>query len=223
MEKKGLSGSTLKLLAIITMLIDHTAAVILTESPNYGLYRMIGRVSFPIFCFLLVEGYVHTHDVKRYALRLFFFALLSELPFDLALYGRLFYPYAQNVFFTLLIGLFVLYLMDRTKNWFLKILVVFMGMLIAALGMTDYSYLGILSIAVLYAARENRLKQCFAGAVTFLWEPPAVLAFLPIYFYNGKRGMSFKYFFYIFYPLHLLLLVGIKQLLSELLITWFVF
>lgn len=132
--KKGIYGSTLKLIAIITMLIDHIGAVILQRmlaargmsnainalaaheflSESGGLYgtfilmRLIGRVSFPIFCFLLVEGFIHTRSIWKYAFRLAVFALVSEIPFDLATEGKLFYFDYQNVFFTLLIGLFVM-------------------------------------------------------------------------------------------------------------------
>lgn len=136
-QRKGISGSTLKLIAIITMLIDHTAATILDRFlivkgvnsldandiqgindflQKYGsLYyldtamRLIGRLGFPIFCFLLIEGFLHTHNVWKYALRLGIFSLISEIPFDLAIYGKAFYFNSQNVFFTLLIGLLVIY------------------------------------------------------------------------------------------------------------------
>ena len=132
-KKKGISGSTLKMIAIVTMLIDHIGAAVLARllmvnglgeldqtntdaimqwlSANgalYGTYtvmRMIGRVAFPIFCFLLVEGFLHTHDVKKYAMRLGLFALLSEIPFDLAFSSKILEFNYQNVFFTLFIGL----------------------------------------------------------------------------------------------------------------------
>lgn len=118
--KKGISGSTLKLVAIGTMLIDHTAASVLerilysgnnysnTLNIIYVIMREIGRLAFPIFCFLLVEGIVHTHNKWKYAMRLAAFALISEIPFDLAFYGKPFFFGNQNVFFTLLIGLFVM-------------------------------------------------------------------------------------------------------------------
>ena len=124
-KKKGISGSTLKMIAIVTMLIDHIGAAVLARllmvnglgeldqtnadaimqwlSANGALYwtytimRMIGRVAFPIFCFLLVEGFLHTHDVKKYAMRLGLFALLSEIPFDLMYGGTWFYPVHQNL------------------------------------------------------------------------------------------------------------------------------
>ena len=132
-RKRGLSGSTIKLIAVAAMLIDHTAAVILARriiANNRGLaimdagsgafgwmadrallyavyriMRLIGRLGFPIFCFLLAEGFVRTRNVKKYALRLGIFALISEIPFDLALTGRAYNPGYQNVYFTLLLGL----------------------------------------------------------------------------------------------------------------------
>ncbi len=134
--KKGIYGSTLKLIAIITMLIDHTAATILDRTliargiknldgtnltavqeflrQNGAIYytdmvmRYIGRIAFPIFCFLLVEGFIHTRNKWNYTLRLAIFALISEIPFDLAFMGKFFYMDYQNVFFTLTIGMLVM-------------------------------------------------------------------------------------------------------------------
>ena len=139
-ERSGISGSTLKIIAIVTMLIDHIGASVLgrllqTHGINelnvadisaltqwmsdnsvlfwsYTIMRMIGRVAFPIFCFLLIQGFLHTHDVKKYAARLFAFALISELPFDLAFKGKIDFSY-QNVFFTLFIGLMTMIPLDR--------------------------------------------------------------------------------------------------------------
>lgn len=212
MKEKGISGSTLKIIAIVSMLIDHTAAVLLTGSENYMLYRSIGRLAFPIFCFLLVEGYIHTHDVKKYAIRLAVFALISEIPFDLAFSGKIVNIGGQNVFFTLLIGLAVLYAMNQTKKTTGKLLAAVLGMLAAGILQTDYSWIGVAAIVVLYQTRANRMWQSLAGAFMFFWEPQAIVAFLPIYFYNGKRGISMKYFFYIFYPAHLLVLTVLRYL-----------
>ncbi|KSV59106.1 TraX family protein [Acetivibrio ethanolgignens] len=224
MNQRGISGSTLKILAVISMLIDHTAAILLEPlHPYYTLCRNLGRLAFPIFCFLLVEGYVHTRDVKKYGLRLFIFAIISEIPFDLAFSGSIVNMHYQNVFFTLLLGLCVLYFLDRFQEPVLRVLVIILGMAAATLLHTDYSWKGIAAIVVLYVMRRDRLQQSIIGAVAFSWEPPAMLAFLPIYFYNGKRGISMKYLFYVFYPAHLLLLVCIKQLLPSEFITWFAF
>lgn len=136
-EKRGISGSTVKIIAVIAMLIDHTAAAVLLRQllanglgniagagiaqqqqwvfdnaqlySCYTIMRLVGRLGFPIFCFLLVEGYQRTRDVKKYAVRLGIFALISEIPFDLALCGNVFFPGYQNVYFTLLLGLLALW------------------------------------------------------------------------------------------------------------------
>lgn len=227
--KFGLSGSTLKIIAIITMLIDHAGATVVralsrqpyvTADPQllhtvnhlYRLMRGVGRFAFPIFCFLLVEGFLHTHDVKKYAQRLFLFALISEIPFDFALKPRWFYPNKQNVYFTLLIGLLVLWgITVCSGQLVLQLLILVSGLLAASFLKTDYSYKGVFLIEVLYIFRFSRLYQCLGGAAAISWEMPAPAAFLPIYFYNGKRGISLKYFFYWFYPVHLVLLGIITQ------------
>ena len=229
-EKKGLSGSTLKLIAIVTMFIDHIGAVIvermLLTGNTYALtyeqvyvidriLRSIGRLGFPLFCFLLVEGFFHTKHMGKYALRLLVFALVSEIPFNLAFSGKLFFSSYQNVFFTLLIGLLTMWGCKQIEEkisihaglqMLLQIPVILVGYFVAEVLYTDYAGLGVICIMVIYLFRQNRMIQAFAGAVAFMWEIPAPLAFVPVVFYNGKRGWKMKYFFYIFYPAHLLLL-----------------
>ncbi len=229
-EKKGLSGSTLKLIAIITMFIDHIGAVIVERmllTGNIGMLtyeqvyildrilRSIGRLGFPLFCFLLVEGFLHTKNIGKYALRLFGFALISEVPFNLAFSGSLVFSGYQNVFFTLLIGLLTMWgckLIEEKLSlhaglqMLLKIPVILVGYYVAEFLHTDYAGLGIICIMVLYLFRQNRIIQAIAGAVAFMWELPASFAFVPVAFYNGKRGWKLKYFFYIFYPAHLVVL-----------------
>ena len=220
----GLSGSTLKIIAIVTMFIDHSGATIVKEllklpaikadaqtytmvSDLYSLMRDIGRIAFPIFCFLLVEGFLHTRNVKKYASRLFLFALISEIPFDFALKPSWYYPEKQNVYFTLLIGLLVIWGMSLfLEQDMMLILIMVAGLIAARLLKTDYSYKGVFLIEVLYVLRFSRLYQCLGGAAAVTWELPAPAAFFPVYFYNGKRGISLKYFFYWFYPVHLILL-----------------
>ena len=190
----GISGNTLKMIAIITMLIDHIGAGVVEPylSMNMGamdgnemfnrLYyldrslRIIGRVAFPIFCFLLVEGFLHTRDVKKYGSRLLLFSLISEVPFDLIFFNTWFYPGYQNVYITLFIGLVVLAGYRRCEYDVVK------KMLMAAIE----------SISAFGAA---------------------ALAFIPISMYNGTRGrMNLKYFFYWFYPVHLTVLYLIQLL-----------
>lgn len=236
----GISGCTLKMIAIITMFIDHTGAIVLCSLLNdpaftvdferqafvsslYNLSRDIGRLAFPIFCFLIVEGFLHTRNVKRYAERLALFAVISEIPFDLALKGNWYFPEKQNVYFTLLIGLLVIMGIawiteNGTKNMFLSLIPIIAGMYAAYFIDTDYSYKGVFLIAVLYLMRYTRLYQCIGGAAAVSWELPAPLAFIPVYLYNGSRGKQMKYFFYWFYPVHLLLLHAIAKYLLPLLI-----
>ena len=226
MPQKGLSGSTLKLIAIITMLIDHIGAAVIARlliagqgsEMLYKIYyamRAVGRVAFPIFCFLLVEGFFYTGSRKKYALRLFGFALLSEIPFDLAFSGKILEFGYQNVFFTLLIGLLTIMLFDavvKKQEWHpvlrsaLLVIITFGGMGAAYLLHTDYDAKGVLAILVFYMTRQMRGLQIVAGCLAFCWELPAIVAFIPIAFYNGKRGWNIKYLFYAFYPVHLLVL-----------------
>ena len=224
---RGLSGSTLKCIAIVTMLIDHIGAVVLARllltgdgGPNtYQVYlamRDIGRIAFPIFCFLLVEGFEHTKDRKKYALRLLAFAIISEIPFDLAFCGKVIDFAYQNVFFTLFIGLVTMiafHEVEEKQEWnpFLRgvllAVIVLAGMGIAYLMQTDYDAKGVMCIMALYVFRKMRGLQILAGCIAFCWwELPALVAFIPIAFYNGKRGWNMKYVFYAFYPLHLLVL-----------------
>lgn len=231
----SITGSTLKIIAMLLMILDHIGAVILeggllrsnlvTSSPELLLQverldyilRMIGRPSFPIFCFLLVEGFLHTRNVKKYALRLFLFALISEIPFNLALFGRFFDFGMQNIYFTLLIGLLVMAGLNRFREKPpLQILFCIAGLFGGYFLQVDYGYLGVLLIMMLYLFRLNKPMQAAAGSVCVLYEPTAIAAFLPIWFYHGERGRSLKYFFYWFYPAHLLLFAVIAQYLAKL-------
>lgn len=213
-QKGFISGGTLKIIAIVSMLTDHTAAVLLEYgTAPYTVMRMIGRLAFPIFCFLLVEGFLHTRNVKKYALRLGLFAAISEVPFDLAFTNQPFETGHQNVFFTLLIGLLVLIAWTHfNENQPLRILSVVAGCLGAGLLRTDYVFMGVLMIVFFYLYRKQPLIR--AGSVEFLnllmdqWIAGAAL--LPITFYNGKRGISLKYLFYLFYPVHLIILYLIQ-------------
>lgn len=220
--KRGLSGSTLKLIAVITMLIDHiglgvVGRLTMTRPELYDAYRImrgIGRIAFPIFVFLLVEGMHNTKNIKKYALRLGVFALISEIPFDLAFHAEVLEFTYQNVFFTLFIGLLVIWAMDSAagtvENKIFKMLLmaaaVAAGAWAAELLRTDYGAKGILCIAVIYLFSYDRKLQLAAGCIAFLWEWQALFAFIPMAFYNGRRGWKLKYVFYIFYPLHLFLI-----------------
>lgn len=220
---KELSGSSLKTLAAICMFIDHLDYLVLRGFPQTVFFenfcRGIGRISFPVFCFLLTEGFVYTSNRTRYAIRLFVFALLSEFPYDLAFSETFSLLHSQNVFFTLLIGLLVLWGMEWfSKNIFLQAFVLLIGMGISILFGCDYSWQGVLLIAVLFFFRQDSFSMTAAGiSVCLLWSWAAAFAFLPIRLYNKQRGWmngpAAKYAFYLFYPLHLLLLIWIRKVL----------
>lgn len=248
--KRGLSGSTLKMIAVVTMFIDHVGAAILARMIRgyrqlsqvvtwdglwkyfpwildgdrlievYRIMRSIGRIAFPIYCFLLVEGFIKTRSRLKYAVRLGVFALISEVPFDLAFNGRPFDFSYQNVFFTLFLGLITMTVLDNfwQRRWVkaavpdrlirygLMLLAILAGCAAARLVRCDYGAKGILCILVLYLFRNCKILKLVGGAVSFCWEMPAPLAFVPIACYNGRRGLRIKYFFYAFYPLHLFLI-----------------
>ena len=235
------------MIAVISMLIDHTGYLLLGcgmlrllphSVPQYAAWRQcylimrgVGRVAFPVYAFLLTEGIVHTRNWKRYGLRLAIFALISEIPFDLLCFQKPICQEAQNVFFTLLIGLLTVkaadYVAQRGEGQdtvLIRSILIAAGCGIAVLFRTDYDYSGVLLIVLLYRLRQNRARQCIVGFVWMLitlgrWYYAIGLAaaFLLIGIYSGERGSARgKYAFYAFYPLHLLLLYLIyRQLMGS--------
>lgn len=236
---KCLNNNMLKLIAVISMVIDHTAVVLIENRLLGGPFyeeshiaadpahlavwqnadramRYAGRLAFPIFCYLMAEGFLHTRDVKKYAKRLLLFALISEIPFDLAAFGTWFYPGYQNVYLTLLLGLLAIagiYKYQQGKWW--QQAAVFIGCSAAAwLLKCDYGAFGVFFMVVLYLFHDNEWQQTMVGSLCLMWEPAAMLAFIPIRMYNGARGdKKWKWFFYGFYPAHLLVLVFISRCL----------
>lgn len=254
-KKKGIPASVLKWIAIITMAIDHFAVGIievniLSKITDYTdiftnkyyildtIMRSIGRIAFPIFVFLIVEGFFLTSSKKKMSIRLFIFALLSEIPFDLGI-SNVFIEYNhQNIYFTLFIGFMAMWLaeyikeksFEKNKSPYLgQVLVFIIFMFINSFIRADYGSSGIIAIAVFYFLRGgNPLKRLIATFLGFSFEagmgffrllgfpfelPMVYLAAIPIYFYNGERGKQNKYFFYLFYPAHLLLIYFIRRFL----------
>ncbi len=213
-----MSTFSLKLIAVVAMLIDHSGKILFSNNMNM---RMIGRLAFPIYAFMLVEGFHKTRNPKKYLLRLLAFSLISEIPFDLALHdGILFYPDAQNVFFTLSIGLAMLIGLKQFRNsFYLSFVTVFAACAYAEFMHSDYSYRGILVILMFELCRDSALFRNLSVMAIFMkiaywFNGYASIALIPISFYNGKKGPSWKYFFYSFYPLHLLILYLINKKLQ---------
>ena len=161
----SLSGSSLKVIAIVSMTIDHLGLYMLGgedaagASATYHLMRMAGRLAFPIFAFLLVEGYVHTRDIRKYMLNLFVAAVISDIPWML-LGG---YD-SHNVMFTLLLGLMAVSFIDRFwRNRFLTLAVIGGIAILAEWLQTDYSWRGIFLICVLFMFRQKPLLAFMFG------------------------------------------------------------
>lgn len=211
--KAGITSYQLKWIAIVTMVIDHTGAILY---PTEMAFRYIGRISFPIFCFLLVEGFCHTHDIFGYMARLGAFALISEIPYDLAFNCEVLEFTHQNVFFTLLLGVILMYVLEKGGEWPQKAVEVLLVMWMAVFFHTDYGYRGILMIFIFYQLRRFRWTKLGCGAAwNLIWNRSiqgfGAFAMIPIALYNGSRGRKMKYFFYIFYPAHLLILFVISR------------
>lgn len=237
LEKGIFSNTTIKLFAILFMFIDHFAVAVYSnlEYYSYDLYiimRLIGRIAFPLFAFLLVEGFHYTRNKKLYLTRLSIFALLAEVPFDLALYDHMFYLGHQNIFITLAFSLIALMLYEKFKNQDNSISYLFvLGIgFLASIINADYGLFGVLSIFLLYYYRGNfnglaisltlvnlfmvnfdfSHVDSFSDFLANILQVFSILALIFIFYYNQKQGIRLKYFFYLFYPLHLLLLYFIR-------------
>ncbi len=222
----------LKMIAIVTMAVDHIGAVFF---PQYSILRIIGRIAFPIFAFLLVEGMARTKSLEKYLGRMLLFAVISELPFDLAFWGETLHLAHQNVMWTFSLALAAVYLYRKLpaerQNLFVFWGLTFLFACAAAYLQTDYGAWGVIWVMSFYYYRNQPMqKYALAGLLLiaygmtytllsgrFFWgqyiECAAALSFLPLQLFNGKKGPALKYFFYAFYPAHLLLLWLCVQML----------
>ena len=226
---KILDGSMLKIIAIITMFIDHCGLILFSrldfatepfltlgskEISIYFLMRKIGRLAFPIFCFLITEGFIHTRNKKRYGFTLLIFAIISEIPYNLMVSGKIFYLGGQNIYLTLFLGFFCLYLIEKIKEQPILFFCLFLTEFASVILHTDYGIRGVSLILLLYILRNSKAVKTVLAFPLLSGGIYAFAAFLPINMYNGKRGFIkgsvLKYFFYIFYPLHIVLLLVIR-------------
>lgn len=256
MKKYSVSSAFLKHIAYVSMFIDHFFAVVFAayitwcgaQGDSAGMAvriyqtgRHIGRIAFILFAFMASEGFRYTHSRKGYLLRLFAFAFLSEIPFDLAVNDCFFTMDGQNVYWTLFLGVLALCIFEKLRGKpFLQFLGVLLCCVMAVLLKTDYMVMGVLLIVAFYLCRSSFRHQFAVGsAVIYIgqvllyviryWgsgislsvfmeasmnELYGLFAFIFIYYYNGRKGRQLpKAFYYWFYPLHLLLLFGIKLML----------
>lgn len=229
---KILSGSALKMLAIICMAIDHSAVILYPVIDAmripfslggrmislYWIMRKIGRLAFPIFCFLVAEGYQHTRNKMRYGLQLLIFAVISEIPFNLLHSRNLFDQTGQNVFFTLFLGLLLIHIYESKGKQLIKFLAMVTVGAIATYLKADYGLNGALLVFLIHLFRSTPSVQALLAYPFLSGGIAAWAAFIPINLYNGKRGFIkspvLKYAFYVFYPAHILILIGIRYLLK---------
>lgn len=219
-----MSSFVLKIIAVITMFIDHIGYVILGK---LSFFNYIGRISLPIFAFQISEGYIHTKNLKKYFLRLFIFAIISQIPFML-FYKLLSTKFCLNIFFTLLLGLACIFIYDKSKHKTVGILIAILIGIIAEFMHCDYGFYGISIILIFYIFKKSKINSAIAFiiATTIKYIIPIIQygfrneylylligTLFPILFislYNGKKGKDTKYLLYLFYPIHLLLIYGIS-------------
>ena len=154
-KAKGISSFTLHILAMSLMLCDHLWATLL---PAQEWLTCIGRIAFPIFAFMIVEGYFHTSNIRKYMRRLLIGAIISEIPFNLVMGSSIIYPFHQNVLWTFLIALLSITFIEKAKRsgkWWAAILTVIIGCLLGTVGMVDYLGAGVLTVLGFYGCYER--------------------------------------------------------------------
>lgn len=240
-----MTTSMLKVIACLLMLIDHMGAALFPEAI---ILRMIGRLSFPIFAYLIAVGYSKTNSFSKYINRLMIFAIISQIPFSLAFGGqttvRNFSDFLRffmgnpnphlNIFFTLTVGLIAIRIWDKEESKIAKIIsILALGITVETFH-TDYSMYGIAMILAFYIFRDSKIKTVISQTsiyilfnalqiilyalnspgvsirLTWFNQALSLLGLIFIFTYNGKKGKNLKYFFYAFYPVHLLVIGLIK-------------
>ena len=226
----GLSSFALRALALLAMLFDHAGLALF---PSSGIFRCIGRMAFPLYCFLLVQGFVHTKNLRAYFRRLLLLAILSEIPFDLLIFGRISSSMEQNVLFSLLFGLMALTACRMLESRPVQALLVCVTLATSAMALRlSYGWLSVVLCLVLYLFRERRLFVVLGTAGTLLlytlslllsgvklsWvlvSLCALFSLIPILLYSGRPGPrppALTFLFYVSYPAHLLVLVLLRAM-----------
>lgn len=223
-----MTSFVLKIIGILTMICDHLSYAIFGK---FTILNVIGRIAFPIFAYQLVVGYTNTKNKEKHILKLLIFSIISQIPFMMFL-STFTNQIIINVFFTFFIALVALYIYDKCKNKFLAFLIVVGFSIVAQLINTDYGMFGIILVYIFYLFKDKKAIMVTCAFILFLIKyliniiqyPYMNLEYLLciiaisisltiILFHNKKEGPKLKYFFYIFYPLHLLILYCISWLL----------
>ena len=219
-----MSTFVLKIIAIIFMVVDHVKYAFPSCYNEFTLY--FGRIAFPLFAFCAVQSYIHTRDVKKYIKRLLIAGIISEIPFLLFYRLPTINSYGLNIMFTLVLGVLAMFAYDNIESKPKGLLVVLALGLLGEFSKVDYGFFGVILIFSFYIFKGSKFKTLLASGLVisikylyrilvygqtgnlnyyiFNWICTLIPAFI-VLLYNGKKGPSLKWFFYIFYPLHLLL------------------
>lgn len=215
-----MSSFILKIIAVISMLFDHCGYIFFHK---ITFMNVIGKISFPIFAFQISEGYKYTKNLKRYLLRLFVFAIVSQIPFTLFLNCLGTTTFTLNIFFTLFLGLLSMAIYDKLKNKLLGLFIVLLLTIMSQITHCDYGWFGVTIIFLFYLFKNHKLLMNLSiilsiilkYSIAYIQYPTmfniyfivsSCLSLLFINLYNHKKGRNIKYLLYILYPLHLLFL-----------------
>lgn len=229
-----LDGAALKWIAMLSMLIDHfnkgilLNLIVVREYSHpvllfcNNLFEILGRIAFPIFLFLLTEGFLHTKSRKNYLLSLLGFGVLAEIPYDMFETGQFFEWNSQNMYFTLALALVTLCIVEKImdkwqkKGLFLAVPVtLFFGWLASFLAL-DYHHYGVVIPVIFYLVRKHRTAASLLSYAVIIKELWSILGFSLLSLYNGQRGKINKWFCYAFYPAHLLIIGLVRIFLLKL-------
>lgn len=228
--RRGLSGAVLKYIAMVSMLVDHGATAFEADMGEYFYWlHAFGRLAFPLFCFLLVEGSLHTSNMKEYLGAIGVFAVISEVPFDMVMSGQLHSIWSCNVMWTLGLGLLAIFIWQTLVegnvpakatstvviDWLIAALSIAGILILAYVIRTDYGAIGVALILALYIFRNQLIIRDLSAAALLVSlgriEVFAIPAIALFHTYNGERGRQPKWLFYVFYPAHLLILGIIRM------------
>lgn len=233
-----MNAFVLKIIACFTMFIDHVGYIVFDGHSSW--FNYVGRLAFPIFAFQISEGYIHTHDVKKYLLRLILFAFISQIPF-LLFHSIINNEPGLNVIFTLFLGLIAIIIYDK-YNKFVGVFSAIIFGIIAHFLNSDYSFYGVGITFLFYVFNKNKCLLAISFIIATLMQysylilvyynygfeflKNVFIIYLPYFIctifsiiiilcYNKKKGPSTKYFFYLFYPLHMILIYILSFVLQN--------
>lgn len=233
-----MNAFVLKIIACFTMFIDHVGYIVFDGHSSW--FNYVGRLAFPIFAFQISEGYIHTHDVKKYLLRLILFAFISQIPF-LLFHSIINNELGLNVIFTLFLGLVAIIIYDKYNKFVGVFSAIIFGIIAHFLNL-DYSFYGVGITFLFYVFNKNKCLLAISFIIATLMQysylilgyynygfeflKNVFIIYLPYFIctifsiiiilcYNKKKGPNTRYLFYLFYPLHMILIYILSFVLQN--------